>query len=106
MLMARGASVDLAMAVVWDEFMLTSSPLRDAASFSGSMLEARRLSGEEERWGSSASPFIMARRDTRNGDWLLGRDVTTEPVSSIPLSLSRERSAYAEAQGDEAAEEA
>lgn len=110
-LMARGASVVLAVAVVWEEFMLTSSPLvRDVdgeASGSGSMLEARRLSGEEERWGSSASPFMMALRErTRNGDWLLGRDVTAEPASSIPRSPSRDRSAYAEAQGEEAADDA
>lgn len=93
--MARGASADLAVAVavVCEESMLASSALRDEASGSGSMLEARRLSGEEERWGSSASPFMMARLDTRNGDWLLGSVVTAEPASPIPRSPSRDRSA-------------
>lgn len=69
------------------------------------MLEARRLSGEEERWGNSASPFIMALLETRNGDWLLA-GFRTGPVSSPPLSLSKDSSAQAEAQGEEAADDA
>lgn len=74
-------------------------------SGSGSMLEARRFKGDEERWGRSVSPFIMARLETRKGDWLLGW-FSAEPASSTAASLSSDRSAYAEAQGDDAAEEA
>lgn len=47
----------------------------------------------------------MARLETRKGDWLLGW-FSAEPASSTPASLSSDRSAYAEAQGDDAAEEA
>lgn len=71
----------------WEVVISTSRAL--AVSFSGSMLEARRFSGDEDRWGMSASPFIMARLETRKGDWLLGNG----PVSSPPRSLSMERSA-------------
>src|SRR5687767_13409583 len=74
-------------------------------SSSGSMLEARRLSGEDERLGTSASPFMMARWGYRRGDWPLAAR-RAGPVSSPPRSLSIESSAYAEAHGLDAAEEA
>ena len=38
---------------------------------SGSMLDARRFNGEDERWGRSASPFTRALLEMRKGDWLL-----------------------------------
>jgi len=48
----------------------------------------------------------MALLEMRNGDWLRAV-VRAEAVSSPPRSLSRESSAYADAQGDdEATEEA
>jgi hypothetical protein len=68
------------------------------------MLEALRFSGEDERFDTCESPFIIALFDTLKGDcpplW-----TATNPPSSPPLSLSMDRSAYAEA-GDEPFEDA
>lgn len=68
-------------------------PFVAAASASESMPEARRLSGDDERRGSSSSPFMMAvRLETRKGDWLrVGLGAVLD--SSPPRSLSRESSA-------------
>jgi hypothetical protein len=68
------------------------------------MLDARRFRGEDERWGRSASPLMIARREKEKGDWLLAWFSTEAAVSSPPPSAaSGERSAYAEA-GDEGAD--
>lgn len=98
MLMARGKP--------FDGSSICSPPLPFwTGSSSGSMLEARLFRGDEDRLGSSASPFMMALLEYRKGDWLLP-ECSAEPVSSPPRSLSSDSSAYAEAQGDEAADEA
>lgn len=86
------ACASSSVAAGWDAPISTSRAVLVSFSFSGSMLEARRFSGDEERWGTSASPFIIARLEMRKGDWLLA-ELGTGPVSSPPLSLSRVRSA-------------
>ena len=75
--MARGRPLD-----PW-----VSEPPLVQESPSGSILEARRLSGDDERWGRSASPFMMALLETRYGDWPLDL-ASAGPGSFPPLSPS------------------
>lgn len=73
------------------------------ASPSGSMLEARRFRGDEERWGRSASPFMTAALlDAGKGD-VLRAGFSGEPTS---LSVSRDGSPRSEAVGESEAAEA
>jgi hypothetical protein len=105
--MARGRASDDDAAPLgwWVEIMSTSSSWG-----SGSMLEARRFRGEEDRW-KSPSPDMIDRWGYLMGDGLpagvgRGREMPDSgPDASPPLSLSMETSARAAAQGEEAVDD-
>jgi hypothetical protein len=67
------------------------------------MLDARRFKGDEERFETSMSPFIIALLETLKGECPLLCAETK--LASSPLSLSMDNSAYADA-GDEPVEDA